>query len=96
MNDTELDNLIETLSGIRAGKPWQYLSCGDVPPGSVFKRVEYAETATWTAPIYVLETCVEFHDSSKVFQVTYQELAAEWLIKRPGQDWQPCWKEVAP
>lgn len=27
--------------------------------------------------------------------VEWTELMDEWQIKRPGQDWMPCWKEAA-
>ena len=66
----------------------------DVPPGSVFKRIEYANHAMWIAPIAVLTSCIEFHDSVKCYQVSFAELQDRWLISRDGgKTWQKCQKE---
>lgn len=71
----------------------------DVPPGSVFRR----DSKVMCQPISWLPECMEFHDSSRLFQVTWQEFADEnWQINRSipltGQwnpdAWEPCGKEV--
>jgi|GEM_PF-4408506 len=67
----------------------------DVPPGSVFQgRNEFA--AEYYTPCYVGLSVVEFRDGAN-FSLNYTQLVErEWKIKRPGEDWKPCYKEVQP
>jgi hypothetical protein len=77
------------------------LEASDVPPGSAFRRIDQAHRNIWCAPLTVLPTCVEFHDSTKIFQVEYaagarESLFDEWQILRPGESWMPCKKMKSP
>jgi len=74
----------------------------DVPPGSAFKRAQYLDSSyPWNSASGVLLDCVELHDSSRVFQVSFSELQILWLIHRPGDNdadgkplWSKCEKET--
>ena len=57
----------------------------DVPPGSVIRHVgsEY-----WSLVIYANREIVKLHDRG----IKYEHLCPTYEIKRPGEDWKPCYK----
>lgn len=62
----------------------------DIPAGSVFGSADWGDEI-WCAPLSVEDRCVHFKDD----HITYENLKEhKWLIKRPGEDWMPCSKEV--
>lgn len=69
------------------------LDAGDVPPGSVFRDIDDAQTPYWSAPVNVHDAGVVLHNDSDCLEVfTWAELQENCQIKRPGEDWKPCLK----
>lgn len=65
------------------------LEAKDVPPGSVFRTPAVFDT--WYMPTFVSPTNLQFASST----VSYKDLHSRWEIKRPGEGWKPCSKEIA-
>lgn len=64
----------------------------DVPPGSVFRSKELPDG--WIAPTSVSAGAGCYFHDEVVFRYKWAELQEKQEIKRPGEDWQPCWKET--
>lgn len=60
----------------------------DVPPGSVIRTVE--QSSKWAAVLRVTNDGVQTLGAS----IEFQKLMYRYEIKRPGENWEPCWKEV--
>ena len=80
------------------GKPDQYrikpepvmvpLGPEDVPPGSVIRGgVDH-----WFFITQCHSDGIMFHSKVRDNRVLWDELFTYWAIKRPGEDWQPCYK----
>ena len=66
----------------------------DVPPGSVFRPVSFKENEYYN-PLHVGMHMIILADTVLFTRKWAQMHEDGWLIKRPGQDWQPCSKQVA-
>lgn len=75
-------------------KTKQPLGPSDVPPGSVMRMKIALDREGWCAVETVLGNKVTISTSEGFRNATYEELEKDWEILRPGQDWQPCYKEV--
>lgn len=65
------------------------LCARDIPPGSAVKHKRWADSCYEM----VLSTN-DFIIGTHYRNLKCEELQSEgWLIKRPGEDWKPCWKE---
>ncbi len=63
----------------------------DVPPGSVLNGGN--DDSEWLLIHSINRRELRLSDRNIL---TYEELSkCGYRIKRPGQDWQPCWKEVS-
>jgi hypothetical protein len=60
---------------------------GDVPPGSVFKKHDVKDG------FCNVEFVVENGVALPGYIWSWEALAKTWLIKRPGEDWKPCYHE---
>ncbi len=86
------DNFITFTSPIdcdyrRAPEP-QTVPLGpeDVPPGSA---IRCNSITTWILIVATSDSDVRTYGGDRL---NWQELMRDWLIKRPGEDWQPCHK----
>lgn len=67
------------------------LEASDIPPGSIIAyRNRIAET--WFTVQGVKHKGVLIATTDRV--VYFDDLMRNWEIKRPGEDWKPCYKEV--
>ncbi len=75
---------------------WVPLEPADVPPGSVIRGNGWHES--WSnCFVAILETSpTGIYLNRQDTCVTWEALSRDWQIKRPGEDWQPCRKEVQP
>lgn len=80
------------------------LEAKDVPPGSVFRPIEWGDTPSFVTLASVRKMAVVFNagdlgkhlcDQGKCASTSWHVLMDQWLIKRPGEDWQPCSKEIS-
>lgn len=64
----------------------------EVPPGSVLRFKTCENPQVWASPIIVTESgvVVAVENGSQMTFLLYYTLKANWLIKRPGEDWQEC------
>lgn len=70
------------------------LEAKDVPPGSVFRL---PGTNAWFTPVSVTNYGVNFvsnMDGARLFR-SFDDITDYHEIKRPGEDWQPCSKEIS-
>lgn len=65
----------------------------DVPPGSV---IRFGDIPPWAAVISVSDTGIRFsHPRTGMEMWPFGDcLANSIMIKRPGEDWHPMWKEA--
>ena len=61
----------------------------DIPPGSAIKDIGVSET--WRLITSISDSEVFYSCGSSE---AYHYLKTNCEIKRPGEDWKPCWKEV--
>ena len=61
----------------------------DFPPGSVILDTREQGHA-WQMITAVYENSVEV--ASGIFG--FSDLVLHWKVKRPGEDWRPCWREA--
>ena len=80
------------LYRIKPEPQWVKLGRADIPPGSAL-RCESWENGSWMLITSVVGNGVWADHRVTTFQ---QMFDGEWQIKRPGEDWQPCKKEVQP
>lgn len=66
----------------------------DVPPGSVFRPVSFKENEYYN-PLHVGMHMISLADTVLFTRKWAQMHEDGWLIKRPGQDWQPCSKQAS-
>lgn len=70
------------------------LEAKDVPPGSVFRL---PGTNAWFTPVSVTNYGVNFvsnMNGARLFR-SFDDITDCHEIKRPGEDWQPCSKEIS-
>lgn len=65
------------------------LEASDIPPGSVIRHKNW-EKSDWAITVKVNDREVHTHLSL----LNYDVLFANWEIKRPGEEWKSCYKEV--
>lgn len=64
----------------------------DVPPGSVISSAPFKH---WHAVLAVSDTLIQWGSTvSNSVSMGYRNIPESIHIKRPGEDWQPMWKEV--
>ncbi len=69
------------------------LEASDVPPGSVFRR--NASDIGYLVPIEVTQSKAHFTGKVHAWSANFESMISDhWQILRPGQDWQPCSKQV--
>ncbi len=68
------------------------LEPSDIPPGSIIGIRFRAATGTWFAVQGIASSGVLIATAEGI--VRFDLLAKDWEIKRPGEEWKPCYKEV--
>jgi hypothetical protein len=76
---------------IKPEPQWIPIGPEDVPPGSSVRmmEIEVMVLRSSKSGVYI---CGQV---GNIYEVEYDELFEDWQIKRPGEDWKPCKKEVA-
>ena len=69
------------------------LEASDVPPGSIVRHWAMKPNL-WAEVLRIYHNSMVVFSEENGFEAIPFDDAGCWEIKRPNEDWNPCWKEI--